>query len=108
MRHVLVDLARKERNLKRGGHIRRVTFTDGLGVAVDQPARLLALHDALASLAATDRRKAQVVEMRFFGGLSVAEIADTLQVSPETVKRDWKFAKAWLGRELRHQTARVE
>jgi RNA polymerase sigma-70 factor (ECF subfamily) len=106
MRHVLVDIARKERNQKRGGQMQRVTFSEGLAVAVDRPDRLLALHDALSALSGVDRRKAQVVEMRFFGGMSGDEIADALNVSPETVKRDWKFSKAWLGRELRHRATR--
>jgi RNA polymerase sigma-70 factor, ECF subfamily len=101
MRRVLVDIARAERNQKRGGHLLRITFSDGFAVAVDPSDRLEALHDALEGLSAADPRKAQVVEMRFFGGMSVDEIASVLHVSPETVKRDWKFSKAWLGRQLR-------
>jgi RNA polymerase sigma factor (TIGR02999 family) len=101
MRRVLVDIARAERNQKRGGHVVRVTFSDGLALAVNESDRVVALHDALEDLSAADPRKAQVVEMRFFGGMSVAEIAGVLHVSPETVKRDWKFSKAWLGRQLR-------
>lgn len=101
MRHILVDIARKERNQKRGGQFRRVEFSEGFAVGIDRPERLIALHDALATLASADPRKAHVVEMRFFGGLNVSEIATALDVSPETVKRDWKFAKAWLGREIR-------
>lgn len=105
MRHVLIDLARRERNLKRGGEARRVAFSEGLAVALSEPDRILSLHDALGALSVADPRKAQVVEMRFFGGLSVTEIAEALGVSPETVKRDWSFSKAWLGRELRRPVA---
>lgn len=101
MRHVLIDVARKERNQKRGGPAMRIAFSEGLAVAVSEPDRMLALHDALEDLSVSDPRKAQVVEMRFFGGLSVIEIAEALGISPETVKRDWRFSKAWLGRELR-------
>jgi RNA polymerase sigma-70 factor (ECF subfamily) len=101
MRHVLVDIARKERNQKHGGSARRIAFSEDLAIAVNDSGRLLALHDALEALSATDSRKAQVVEMRFFGGFSVIEISEALDVSPETVKRDWNFSKAWLGRELR-------
>jgi RNA polymerase sigma factor (TIGR02999 family) len=105
MRHVLIDMARKERNQKRGGPAVRIAFSESLAVAVSEPDRLLALHDALEALSVTDPRKTQVVEMRFFGGLSVVEIAEALGISPETVKRDWKFSKAWLGRELRRPIA---
>jgi RNA polymerase sigma factor (TIGR02999 family) len=100
MRRILVDLARAQHNLKRGGQFVRVTFSDDLPVVAAHPPSIMAVHEAIESLAAVDERKSRVVEMRFFGGLSVQEIADVLDVSPETVKRDWKFSKSWLAREL--------
>jgi RNA polymerase sigma-70 factor (ECF subfamily) len=104
MRRVLVDFARAQYNLKRGGQHVRVTFNDDLPVAVNTPDTLIAVHDALEAFTLIDARKSRVVEMRFFGGLSVEEIAAVLDVSPETVKRDWKFAKAWLAREMAPDT----
>ncbi len=102
MRRVLVDSARSKRYQKRGGGAMKVTFDEGLEVAVEPAFDLVALDDALEELAAVDERKSRVVELRFFGGLSVEETANVLAVSPETVMRDWKQAKAWLRRELRH------
>jgi RNA polymerase sigma factor (TIGR02999 family) len=101
MRRVLVDAARARRAQKRGGDPIRVALDDGL--AVDQPLGfdLAALDDALTALAAADPRRSQVVELRFFGGLTVDETAAVLNVSPETVMRDWKVARAWLYKELR-------
>ena len=99
MRRVLVDFARARRNQKRGGALRRVTFDQDLAVAGDTP-DLIAIDDALLALATQYERKSQVVELRFFGGLSVEETAEVLKISPETVMRDWKFAKNWLLREL--------
>jgi RNA polymerase sigma-70 factor, ECF subfamily len=107
MRRILVDVARTKGYQKRGGGAVRVTFDDAL-VVTDQPGQdLVALDDALAALAAVDERKARVIELRFFGGLSVEEAAAVLEVSVDTVMRDWKLAKAWLLRELRDQTART-
>jgi len=101
MRRVLVDIARAKGYRKRGGSAVRVTFDEALPV-VHEPGRdLVALDDALTALGSMDERKARVVEMRFFGGLSVEQSAHALHVSVETVMRDWKFAKAWLLRELR-------
>lgn len=100
MRRVLVDFARAQRNQKRGGALHRVTFDQNLPVASDTPEDLIAIDEALRALAAEYERKAQVVELRFFGGLSVEETAEVLQISEETVMRDWKFAKNWLLREL--------
>ncbi len=100
MRRVLVDFARAQRNQKRGGALQRVTFDQNMPVAADTPDDLIAIDDALRALAGQYERKAQVVELRFFGGLSVEEAAEVLQISPETVVRDWKFAKNWLMREL--------
>ena len=100
MRRVLVDFARAQGNQKRGGALRRVTFDQNLAVVSDTPDALIAIDDALRGLAAQYERKSQVVELRFFGGLSVEETAEVLKISPETVMRDWKFAKNWLLREL--------
>ena len=99
MRRILVDFARAKRYQKRGGGAMQVTLVDDL--ALSEPGRdLVALDDALEALAKHDERKSRVIEMRFFGGLSVKETAEALHVSPETVMRDWKLAKAWLLREL--------
>jgi RNA polymerase sigma factor (TIGR02999 family) len=104
MRRILVDHARRH-NLKRGGGVQHVSFEDTAEVGSDRAADLLALDDALDALARVDPRKVQVVEMRYFGGLSVEETADVLKVSPITVMRDWSTAKAWLYRELGGQTS---
>jgi RNA polymerase sigma factor (TIGR02999 family) len=104
IRHVLVDAARSRRSLKRGADQPPVAIDQDLLVSVTPPADILALDDALRALAAVDDRKKQVVELRFFGGLTVEETAEVLGVSPETVKRDWKLAKAWLRRELRRES----
>lgn len=99
MRRILVDHARR-RNLKRGHGLRRVSLEEATLVGGDRPTDLAALDDALTSLGERDPRKAQVVEMRFFGGLSVEESAEVLGVSAVTVMREWRTAKAWLYREL--------
>jgi RNA polymerase sigma factor (TIGR02999 family) len=99
MRRILVEHARRH-NLKRGGSIPHVSLDEAALVSVDDDVDLVALDDALTALARLDARKVQVVEMRFFGGLSVDEAAEVLGVSPVTVKRDWRAAKAWLYREL--------
>jgi RNA polymerase sigma factor (TIGR02999 family) len=100
MRRILVDHARSRRYLKRGGAAPRVTFDEGLAVSAEHSPDLVALDDALESLARVDARKSQVVELRYFGGLSVEETAEALHVSPGTVMRDWRLAGAWLLREL--------
>jgi RNA polymerase sigma factor (TIGR02999 family) len=100
MRRVLVDHARARGYQKRGGGAEKVTLVDALAGSDERPHDVIALDDALEALAAFDDRKSRVVELRFFGGLSVAETAQALGVSVETVMRDWKFAKAWLSREL--------
>jgi RNA polymerase sigma factor (TIGR02999 family) len=100
MRRVLVDFARAHKNQKRGGAVLRVTFDENLPVASDTPEDLIAIDEALRALTAEYERKGQVVELRFFGGLSVEETAAVLKISPETVMRDWKFAKSWLMRQL--------
>jgi RNA polymerase sigma-70 factor (ECF subfamily) len=100
MRRVLVDAARARKNQKRGGALHRVTLDPNLPVPSAVPEDVIAIDEALRALAAQYERKAQVVELRFFGGLSVEETAEVLKVSEETVMRDWKFAKNWLLREL--------
>jgi RNA polymerase sigma factor (TIGR02999 family) len=101
MRRILVDFARSRRYQKRGAGAKQVSFTQALEVAGRQPTDVVALNDALDALADVDERKSRVVELRFFGGLSVEETAEVLNVSRETVKRDWTFAKLWLVRHLR-------
>ena len=101
MRHILVDWARSRQALKRGGEAAPLELDEALAVGEEPGRDLMALDDALKSLAAQDPRKAQVIELRFFGGLSEQETAEVLKVSPETVARDWKLAKSWLRRELR-------
>lgn len=103
MRRILVDIARKKGYKKRGAGAVKVTFDDALGLTAEPGQDLAALDDALHALAAFDERKARVIELRFFGGLSVEETASVLNVSVDTVMRDWKLAKAWLSRELRDQ-----
>ncbi|MCX6545426.1 MAG: sigma-70 family RNA polymerase sigma factor [Acidobacteria bacterium] len=101
MRRILVDFARSRHYKKRGGGAQRVSLDEALIVSPTQGEELVALDDALQTLAAVDARKSQVVEMRFFGGLSVEETAEALHVSVDTVMRDWKLAKVWLLRELK-------
>lgn len=100
MRRVLVDHARSRGYQKRGGGAERVTFTDALDIAQEPAMNVIDLDRALEALAAVDARKAKVVELRFFGGLTVEETADVLHVSNDTIKRDWRLAKLWLLREL--------
>ena len=100
MRRVLTDFARSRRFLKRGGDAIHFVFDEALFGGLERAAGIVALDDALSALAVIDERKSQVVELRFFGGLSVEETAQVLNVSVETVMRDWKFAKVWLFREL--------
>jgi RNA polymerase sigma-70 factor, ECF subfamily len=103
MRRILVDNARRH-NLKRGGGVQHVPLDEAAVVSRDPGVDLVALDDALTALARIDPRKARVVEMRFFGGLSVEETAAVVQVSPVTVRRDWSSAKIWLCRELSGDT----
>jgi len=100
MRRILVDHARSRQYAKRGGGAHRVTLDEALLVCEERVAEVVALDDALTSLAVIDKRKSQIVEMRFFGGLSIDETAEVLGVSPGTVMRDWTLAKAWLHREI--------
>lgn len=106
MRRILVDAARAREADKRGGSTPSVPVDD-LPLAAPEPGRsLVALNEALDALAGVDERKSRVVELRYFGGLSVAETAAVLRVSPETVHRDWRVAKAWLHRELSEMGSR--
>ena len=100
MRRILVDAARARGSEKRGGAICRIPLEEGFLVAQENDRVLLALNDAFDALSKKDPRKATVVELRFFGGLSVEETAEVLKVSADTVGRDWNFAKAWLAQEM--------
>ena len=106
MRRILVDAARARGALKRGGEVEHVAHSTAVdldhlpAVAPDLGAQLTALDDALEVLARMDPRRAQVVDLRYFGGLTVEETAQVLDISPQTVMRDWKLARAWLAREL--------
>lgn len=100
MRRILVDFARTRNYEKRGGGMQQVAFEEAMGLPIRHDADFVALDDALKSLSELDLRKGRIVEMRFFGGLSVEEIAEVLDVSPRTVMREWNLARAWLYREL--------
>ena len=100
MRRVLVDAARERQSRKRGGEFVRVSLAEAVVIPQHRGADLIALDDALNDLAAMDKRKSEIVELRFFGGLTVEETAAALKVSPDTVMRDWHLAKVWLHREL--------
>jgi RNA polymerase sigma factor (TIGR02999 family) len=100
MRRILTDYARSRSYLKRGGDARRVTLDEALMVSADPPLDLVTLEKALTRLEAVDSRKSSVVELRFFGGLSLKETAEALKISTDTVTRDWNLAKAWLLREM--------
>jgi RNA polymerase sigma-70 factor (ECF subfamily) len=102
MRRILVDFARTRGYRKRGGNIRKVELNEALVPSPERSVDFVALDSALSSLAAFDPRQAKLVELRFFGGLSVEEAAEVLGVSPRTVKREWAVAKVWLLREMRH------
>jgi RNA polymerase sigma factor (TIGR02999 family) len=95
MRRILVEFARATNSVKRGGEFRRVSLTEAAGV-YQKPVDLLALDDALTALNALDPRQSKVVELRFFGGLTLEEVAEVLKVSVGTVRRDWSLAQAWL------------
>ena len=100
MRHILVDYARTRQAAKRGGIKQQVTLDDAVHPATDQSVDVLALHEALERLAKFDVRQSRIVELHFFGGLTFEEIAEVLNVSERTVKRDWSMARAWLKGEL--------
>ena len=100
MRRILVDFARSRAALKRGGDIEKLTLEEDAIASSDTPMQLLDLEEALNKLAQLDPRKSNVVELRFFGGLSVKETAEVLKLSPDTVMRDWSLARVWLLREM--------
>ncbi len=100
MRHILVDYARSKQSERHGGALERVELTDVSGANSLRSDQLIVLDDALRALSELDERKGRVVELRFFGGLTTEEIAELLNVSAETVKRDWRFSRNWLLREL--------
>lgn len=101
MRQVLVDHARRHQSVKRGGSYERADFEEAVRVySSDKSAKLLELDEALDHLARQDERQSRIVELKYFAGLEIDEIADALEVSPRTVKRDWTMARAWLHREL--------
>jgi RNA polymerase sigma factor (TIGR02999 family) len=101
MRHVLIDHARSQGTAKRGGEVRIEQLDEGVDAGVARADAMIALDDALVTLASQYPRQAEVVELRYYGGLSVEETAETLKLSPETVARDWRFARAFLRRELK-------
>jgi RNA polymerase sigma factor (TIGR02999 family) len=105
MRRILVDFARSRGYQKRGGGTQRVDFEQALTVGSEPESNLVALDEALRRLAEVDERKSRVVELRFFGGLSVKETAEVMKISGDTVMRDWKLAKVWLLRELSEDAA---
>jgi RNA polymerase sigma factor (TIGR02999 family) len=104
MRRILVDYARSRNVIKRGGAAQRVSLEEAAVFSAERAPDLVALDDALNSLAKIDERKSRVVELRFFGGLSVEETASVLKVSPQTILRDWRLAKSWLLHELDGRT----
>jgi len=101
MRRILIEWARARRVQKRGGAAARMSLDDACVVAEQPSYDVLALNEVLERMAALDPRRARVVELRFFGGLTIAETAEVLSTSSDTVTRDWKLAKAWIGRQLR-------
>jgi RNA polymerase sigma factor (TIGR02999 family) len=100
MRRILVDYARSRRYAKRGGGAHEVSLDEALIVSDERNAEVVSVHEALERMAEFDLRKSQIVELRFFGGLSIEETAEVLAVSPGTIMRDWTLAKAWLRREM--------
>jgi len=100
MRRILVDFARARKYAKRGGEARQVSLAEAAVVSAERGEDLIALDDALENLTAIDARKGRIVELRFFGGLTVEETAEVLKISPRTVMREWSLAQAWLYREL--------
>jgi RNA polymerase sigma factor (TIGR02999 family) len=103
MRRILVDFARRQRRARASGVARKVTLDEAVGISIDRTRDLVALDDALEALGSLDPRKARIVELRFFGGLSVEETAEVVGVAPVTIMREWSKARAWLHRELTRQ-----
>ena len=108
MRRILIDFARSRGYLKRGGAVAHISLDEAPSVCNEPDVNLVALDDALKALSAIDERKSKVVELKFFGGLSVEETAEVLRVSSDTVVRDWRLAKTWLFRELSRERASHE
>jgi|SRR5882762_1854687 len=106
MRNVLVDFARARRQAKRGGDVPRVSLATAAHIPQNRSADIIALDEALGALATLSERQSRVVELRFFGGLTIEEIAEVLKVSTGTVRRDWSLARAWLYRELSEERKR--
>lgn len=102
MRRILLNYARDQNRLKRGGRTIHVSLSEAMVMPAEKDRELIALNDALTKLEAIDERKSKVVELRYFGGLTVPEVAEVLKVSEITVMRDWAFAKAWLSREMQN------
>jgi RNA polymerase sigma factor (TIGR02999 family) len=102
MRHILIDHARRRRYAKHGGEVRQVPIEDAAEMSLQRADELIALEEALGELAQLDERKSHVVELRYFGGLSLEETAEVLEISLMTVRRDWRAAKAWLYRRIKH------
>jgi RNA polymerase sigma-70 factor, ECF subfamily len=100
IRRVLIDYAREHGSVKRGGSRLRVTLDEDVAIFPRKDIDFVGIEEALVKLAAQDDRQSQVVEMRFFGGMTVAEVADVMQVSKRSIEKDWTFARAWLHREL--------
>jgi len=105
MRRILVDYARGHKADKRGSGVPKISLEEAIAVSKERSAELLALDEALTRLAAVDPQQARLIELRFFGGLTVEETAEVLSISPATVKRDWNVAKAWLRREVRKESS---
>ena len=103
MRRILLNYARDQKRAKRGGGAIQVSLSEGDAISAERSVELIALDDALTRLASVDERKSRVVELRYFGGLSVEETAEVLKVSQITVIRDWNLAKAWLAREMTNE-----
>jgi RNA polymerase sigma-70 factor (ECF subfamily) len=103
MRHILVDHARSQQAAKRGGKTQIISLEDAIVISRERASEVIALDEALQNLSKLDERKSRVVELRYLGGLSVEETAEVLKISPQTVMRDWHFAKTWLLRELSAQ-----
>ena len=102
MRRILLNYARDQNRLKRGGRAIHVSLSEAMVMPAEKDRELIALNDALTRLEALDERKSKVVELRYFGGLTVEEVAEVLKISTITVMRDWAFAKAWLSREMQN------
>jgi len=107
MRHILIDHARSHAYAKRGGGVRKVPLDEAVALNDRRANELIALDDALNILAALDTRKSQIIELRFFGGLSIEETAEALKISPITVTREWRSAKAWLRREMNRDSDKL-